>query len=677
MIPIGDESPLKTTPVVTYSLIAVNVLVFAAMLIGGSGAYRDAVNHWGFTPAGFSIITLFTSMFVHSGPVHLVGNMLYLWIFGDNVEDVFGRGGYIAFYLFTGLAAGLGHYIAAPGSSIPLVGASGAISAVLGAYILLFAGNKIRVLLWFGFYFVRVVNIRAIWVLGFYFLLQVVYAIVAGPQAHVAYWAHIVGFLAGLLATAALLAAKVIVRPEWATPLREAKPKPEPAFAGDSGNGGIADYIEGPPGGADKGPDKAPIVQRKRGAQTPLPNAEERMQIMLAALAAGNAPKAIREAQLAVRMSSARGGSVDTFILAGDAFYRQKLYAVAVDLYEAFLLRTAPGDERACEVTFRAGMVAARYLREYNTALPFLQSAASTHSREDRVQTAQKEIARVIALLARISPEAESSGPQGQCAIVRRTSGQINVSHVGQIVAKATGKALADVTQMLRASVGVIATDVELEKALSVASQLQQSGVPVIVIPADRLVCLPAARKVQHAAANPSGIELSVAPGGGPCVKKEWAKIFYASAGLVVFDNLTPGAQAAEWGGGQMGSDALSPGLTPHTGPVNHGWLQGRVKRDSAAVLDVFTLDPFECYRLVGNETRFVDSGAAAGAPGHTSLRRFLSDFLGYGSEVPLNEGARILVFDVPSRRWKGLTFDSVADFERYNYWRLQLEQYG
>jgi membrane associated rhomboid family serine protease len=677
MIPIGDESPLKTTPVVTYSLIAVNVLVFVAMLIGGSAASRDALNQWGFTPARFSIDTLFTSMFLHSGAVHLIGNMLYLWIFGDNVEDVLGHGAYIAFYLLSGMVAGLGQYLAAPGSSIPLVGASGAISAVLGAYILLFAGTKIRVLLWFGFYFVRIVNIRAIWVLGFYFLLQVLYAMVAGAEAHVAYWAHIAGFLAGLLATAALLAAKVIVRPEWAMPLRETKAKPKPAFAGASLDGSIADYIEGSPGGAEKGLDRTLIVQRERGPQTPLPDADERMQIMLAALAGGNAPRAIREAQLEVRMSSARGGSVDTLVSAGDAFYRQKLYAVAVELYEAFLLRAAPDDERACEVRFRAGMIAAKYLREYDTALPLLQNAASAHSREDRVQTAQKEIARIANLLARISPQAEGSEAPGQCAIVRRTCGQVDVSHVGQIVAKATGKALADVTQMLRASVGVIATDIGSEKAWAVAGQLQQSGVPVLVIPTDKLVCLPAARRVQYAAASPSGIELSVAPGGGPSAKKEWSKIFYASAGLVAFDDLTPGAQAAQWGGWQMGTDALSPGLTPNREPVNQGWLSRRATPEAKAVLDIFTLDPFDCYRLTDDETHFVDSGAAAGAVRHTNLRRFIPDFLGYGGEVPSNGGVRILVFDVPSRRWKGLTFDSVTDFDRYNYWRLQLEQYG
>lgn len=200
MMPLGDDnSSRKSTPIVTYVLIIMNILFFLAELSGGDAFIKQ----WAFIPQRFSaspiteIPTIFTSMFMHGGWLHLGGNMLYLWIFGDNVEDHLGKLKYIFLYVLSGIAATFAQYIFFPQSDLPNVGASGAIAGVLGAYLLFFPGQKITVLLGRS-----VVAMQALIVIGFWIFLQVVSG--AGSLASaqdtggVAYMAHVGGFVAGL-----------------------------------------------------------------------------------------------------------------------------------------------------------------------------------------------------------------------------------------------------------------------------------------------------------------------------------------------------------------------------------------------------------------------------------------------------------------------------------------------
>jgi len=200
MMPLGDDnSSRKAVPVVTYILIVLNLIFFLAELNGG----KDFIVQWAFVPSRFTAnpasdsITILTSMFMHGGILHLAGNMLYLWIFGDNVEDRLGKIRYIVFYLLSGTAATFGQYIFQPDSSLPNLGASGAIAGILGAYLLLFPRQKIRVLLGRS-----IVVMPAMIVIGFWIFLQLVSGAgtlaAAKDQGGVAYMAHIGGFFAGL-----------------------------------------------------------------------------------------------------------------------------------------------------------------------------------------------------------------------------------------------------------------------------------------------------------------------------------------------------------------------------------------------------------------------------------------------------------------------------------------------
>ena len=203
MLPIGDDdSGRRTVPLVTYALIALNVVVFLIELTGGDAL----IVKWAFVPSRFlanpagDFLTLFSSMFMHAGWLHLGSNMLYLWIFGDNVEDRFGHGKFIIFYLIAGLAATFAQLAFSTGSDVPNLGASGAIAGVLGAYIILFPQGKIRVLQG-----QTTIQVSALIVIGLWIVLQFfsgIGSIAASAQSGgVAYMAHIGGFLAGVLMT--------------------------------------------------------------------------------------------------------------------------------------------------------------------------------------------------------------------------------------------------------------------------------------------------------------------------------------------------------------------------------------------------------------------------------------------------------------------------------------------
>jgi len=203
MFPIGDDnSARRTFPIVTYALIALNLLFFFAELNGGEAF----IQQWAFVPRRFlanpgaDLPTLFTSMFMHAGWLHLLGNMLYLWIFGDNVEDRFGHLKFTIFYLLCGIAATFAQLAFSSGSNIPNLGASGAIAGVLGSYMLLFPRSRVNVLMGRG-----VIPMPALAVIGIWIVLQFVSGIGSisntAERGGVAYMAHIGGFIAGFILT--------------------------------------------------------------------------------------------------------------------------------------------------------------------------------------------------------------------------------------------------------------------------------------------------------------------------------------------------------------------------------------------------------------------------------------------------------------------------------------------
>ena len=217
MFPLKDDLPTRTTPVITVGLIVLNALAFVYQVIleagdlgEGAGAAQAFVMEFGLIPCRLTgacakvsdlpspPLTIFTSMFLHGSVFHIAGNMLYLWIFGNNVEDTLGHGRFVVFYLASGVAAAVTQTLVGPDSRVPMIGASGAISGVLGAYFVLFPQASVLTLVILGFFW-RLVRIPALVVLGFWMVVQILNGLGSfGAGGGVAWFAHIGGFFAGM-----------------------------------------------------------------------------------------------------------------------------------------------------------------------------------------------------------------------------------------------------------------------------------------------------------------------------------------------------------------------------------------------------------------------------------------------------------------------------------------------
>ena len=203
MIPLRDVIPSRTKPGVTITLIVLNVLVFMLQLNLGERAGEAFIYAFGLVPAYFSFVTVFTSMFVHGGLAHIAGNLLFLWIFGDNVEDRLGHLRFLFFYLLCGFLAAMAQLVLDPESTIPMVGASGAIAGVMGAYLVLYPHSRVLMLFPFP---VFLFELPAIAFLGMWFFVQFLNGIGQLPvfqqdqiSGGVAFWAHVAGFAAGVV----------------------------------------------------------------------------------------------------------------------------------------------------------------------------------------------------------------------------------------------------------------------------------------------------------------------------------------------------------------------------------------------------------------------------------------------------------------------------------------------
>jgi membrane associated rhomboid family serine protease len=200
MIPLRDVIPSRTTPWITFLLIILNALVYLYQFLMPEEQVQRFIYFYGLVPAQFSWLNVFTSMFIHGGLLHLGGNLLSLWIFGDNVEDRMGHARFLLFYLLAGGVGGWLQSLSTPDSFVPMVGASGAIAGVMGAYLVLFPRSRILVLI-FLFIFIDVIEIPSIFFLGFWFVMQLLSGVgqlASMAGANVGFWAHIGGFLTGL-----------------------------------------------------------------------------------------------------------------------------------------------------------------------------------------------------------------------------------------------------------------------------------------------------------------------------------------------------------------------------------------------------------------------------------------------------------------------------------------------
>ena len=220
MIPLRDVIPSRTSPVLVITIIALNAVAFLFEQTLSDRQLTLFVREYGVVPAAFAWGSVFTSMFLHGGWMHILGNMLFLWIFGDNVEDRMGHGRFVVFYLICGTVAAVAHVMSEPGSPIPTIGASGAVAGVMGAYLVLYPRSRILTLLPLLIFW-RIIEVPAVVFLGLWFVLQLfsgvgtmLMATQGAPAGGIAFWAHVAGFLAGVVLVYAFRRPER-VRVEW------------------------------------------------------------------------------------------------------------------------------------------------------------------------------------------------------------------------------------------------------------------------------------------------------------------------------------------------------------------------------------------------------------------------------------------------------------------------------
>lgn len=203
MFPLRDSERSQTKPIVTMALVVINLLAFFYEVSLEEWSLQHFLSEWGTVPGNFRFVTILTSMFLHGGWMHVLGNMWFLWIFGDNIEDILGHTKYLLFYLLCGTAGGMLHVFFNPGSGLPAIGASGAISGVMGAYLVSFPRARIHTLIFFVI-FVTTIEVPALFMIGYWFVVQLLsgfgqVASASTQQGGTAWFAHVGGFVAGVV----------------------------------------------------------------------------------------------------------------------------------------------------------------------------------------------------------------------------------------------------------------------------------------------------------------------------------------------------------------------------------------------------------------------------------------------------------------------------------------------
>jgi len=392
-LPIGDENPNERTPWVHYGILAANAAVYLYTLILGWDL-KEFFQAWGLVPAHFTVLTMFTSMYIHGGLVHVFGNMLFLWIVGDNVEDRLGHLGYLVFYHLAGVAACLAQLAWTSDPSVPLVGASGAISGVMGAYAVFFPRAKIKI--WYWVWFVTgVTYVSAIWAVGFWFLEQVLLSAFALPTG-VAYGAHVGGVVFGV-ATALLLRTWVLKGYDSVRRIVR------PAAGGREFRWSFADEEN-----LDERERIRPVDVEVRDTlparppPTELASGVEDSTAIAGALDGGDVQLAYRYFTRATSGDVSAALDEPTVLRLGEALLVAGRYGPAARVYEV-IVETFPESQHAAEGAFRLGTILSREFRDYVRARTYLTLALETHSDPRRRRQASDELKLIDACLRRIA----------------------------------------------------------------------------------------------------------------------------------------------------------------------------------------------------------------------------------------------------------------------------------
>lgn len=610
--PYRDENPRRDVPYQTIGLIVLNVGLFIALNVWGE--YRQIVRHYGLVPAHPSLLTALTSQFLHAGIGHLFGNMWFLWLFGDNVEDALGPTWFLPFYLGCGLMAGVLHTALSggPSAEVPAIGASGAISGVLGAYLMLYPRARISCFTALGFFVFLRTSMRAIYFIGLWFVLQLVgvfFTRMAGVAGGIAYWAHIGGFLFG----AGLL---------W--PIRE---QLLPA---------AATVASGPEGLLPAG---------KTGGK-------EMVQGLRRLLAVGDDSRTVESSVELARRFPDADLPFEADLRMAESLERAGQLHLALVRYH-HLLRRAGTRDRTADLYRRVANVCRRTGRP-GQALQHLKQA-------ERLGAAVgDEIARVHAELEK-TDIGMTKGESERYLVIQQTEDAPPVPRAARIIARRTGRSFTDTAIKIRAFPGILADGLDFATAQTMAMELQAHGIWVLVVPERLRAEPPPALEMNRIDITPDG--LACLPWLGERFFLPWREVDLLACGGVRWRRQkveeSPGVQKKE-------RDFQAEVVTPFRPSSPH--YEVVTKKGVTWFLDIYGLDPPRHVRV--NPGRF-DFHSLEQQIANTQEQNFamlVERLTRAAPDVPVTPG--LLGFLVGEGEEQH-TFADARHFERHAAWYL------
>lgn len=495
--PYRDDNPKERFPLVTIILIAVNVAIF--VIFAWQPNYQSIVEQYGFTPNNFKLSTLISSMFLHGGVLHLVFNMWYLWLFGDNLEDRFGKAIFVIFFLLGGIAAALIHSFTSGEllRSIPCIGASGAISAVMGGYIMLFPLARIRCW-WFFFFHGGTISVSAFLFLGIWFLGQLFYGTTGGAEATgIAFWAHIGGFISGLVTSFVLK--EYILHPE-----KTLSPQAKDALQSQKE---LDDLVS---------TTTAEAVQKSKAL-------EGYRQVLEEYLTKGEVDAATK-CYAEFETQSISGALSPCYQkLIADLLLEQNKHLLSLQAYLRFMFNYQD-DQQLPSVKCRLGLLYSRHFRHPAEGIRYLQEglkSASAIDDPELVQQAQAELEKIEGFLQKTFVESrDKEGPQQSKftimiqlmdeSLLDQNKILKTLQSVGEIKQRNLGvKFFYAAQHNLKSKHGVILQNLTADEADLAAAKLQFAGIPVLILKQEDLLKFPLLNFITQASTDAGVVKLT------------------------------------------------------------------------------------------------------------------------------------------------------------------------
>ncbi len=644
--PYSDDNPTERFPFVNLALIGINLFAFVAAYT--SKDYEGFLHTYGYYTGAPRLSALFTSAFLHAGVEHLVGNMWFLWLYGDNVEDRLGHFFYLVFYLASAAAAAILQTLlsAGAGDSVPMVGASGAVAGVLAAYLIFHPWAKINFFYWIFFFYAGVVQIPACLVIGFWIVGQFALAFLThGQEAGIAYWAHLGGFGLGLAAAGLIRSAGWVGRP------RDVQLQGTPGF-----RRALASE-----------PRSAPIPER------PAPLRDRMREGLRVRKTTVEEDRLQKAKQLLLRLIEARDlKQLPRYYSLFERRWPNQSLPEKQQWQAAELLREAGRDVLALEAyrkvadQFPEGPCWASAClhigrlyhlhRNYVRARQYLEALLRQRPAAGEADEARAELRRIEKTLASTEVEAGGFADSGSRRywILRQTFDRIDSSRVGDLVAEATGESKVDARARVARGQGVLAEKLTQGQAQALTASLQASGIPVLMAREDRLLFYPPAEEVRTGEFSDSG---AVFRTSSREYSFSWDQLWLIDCIRIKIEEERPSPNAT---------------IYPVQGRFYAGYTPRSTHTESKRirVLDLFVSEPEMNLRILENRFHYNPGGGSESPSQVANFTALVKDLVHRAPGAHVGPGVDRLLSE---ESFTGLTFDSFRELDRYHFWLVQL----